>query len=233
MVRRSSRTLVAVFLPLLLGGCINITAPLAEPVTVPPPPGPENTNWTGPQGEGPEAESFPQSIAVTTPAVTYTSAESTIKATPERPIPGQLKARYASSTINVREGPGTNYAVLFQAHPNDMVMITHEVSGTDGHRWYQINHYGWGWVREDLVQEGLLSLQPDLATITAKQARSNINIREGPSQAYRIIHTARVGDRFPLVDQAWDNDGYAWYRLDLNYSGWVREDLITKGTAAP
>jgi hypothetical protein len=107
-------------------------------------------------------------------------------------------------------------------------MITDEVSGTDGYRWYQVDHRGWGWVREDL-----LSLQPDFATITAKQARSSINVREGPSQAYRIIHTARVGDRFPLVDQSWDNDGYAWYRLDLNYSGWVREDFDHERNRSP
>ncbi len=221
MTRRSSKLLATMVLPWLLTGCISVyTTPQDDPISVPPPPGPETIDPTGPVGEGPEAEALPSG------AVTPTEPVDTIKATPENPIPGQLRARYSTSNINIREGPATTYAVLFKAHPNDTVMIINEVQGADGYQWYQVKHSSQGWIREDL-----LILQEGIATVTADQARSLIHVREGPSQIYRVIHGARVGDRFPVLDQAWDGEGNVWYRLDLTYSGWVREDLITKGTA--
>jgi SH3-like domain-containing protein len=148
------------------------------------------------------------------------------KATPEQPIPGQLKANNPRSLINIREGPGTDYAVLFSAHPQDIVKITNETVGADGYTWYQIDHEGFGW-----VHESLLNLEEGVATVTANYADSIINVRSGPGKTYQVIHWAYVGDRFPVLEQSGDRNNDAWYLLDLNYSGWVRSDLIHKGTA--
>jgi uncharacterized protein YgiM (DUF1202 family) len=221
MFRRSSKVFTATLLPFALAGCVEVyTTPEPDTLPAPLPPEPENIDPSRGQG-GPDSGSFPPVV------VTPTQPVETVKATPEQPIPGQLKARYSTSRINVREGPGTDYSVLFSVHPQDTVMITNEVRGNDGYQWYQVNHADWGWVREDL-----LKLEEGFATVTAKHANSVINVREGPSQNYRVIHEAYVGDHFPVAEQSWDGDGYAWYLLDLNYSGWVRSDLITKGTAA-
>lgn len=246
MVTRSSKTLispkglstisaafVATLLPLVLTGCVKVyTTPKEDTVTMPPPPGPENIDPTLGKGEGPESSTSPSSVqppspsASPAPAASSVPPVSTIKATPEQPIPGQLTARYADSTINVREGPGVTYSVLFKAHPNDTVMITDEVLANDGYVWYEVQHNQWGWVREDL-----LALQEGYGIVTANQGQSAINVREGPGQSYRVMHIARAGDRAPIVEKAWDREGNAWYLLDFTYRGWIRGDLVTKGTA--
>jgi len=226
MFRRSSKIVTTALLSLALAGCVRVyTTPQPDTLPAPPPPTAENTDPTGAQG-GPVGEPFSPPPVDPLPVVTPGPVVSTVKATPDRPIPGQLKARQATSVINIREGPGTGYRVLFAAHPKDTVMITDEVVGADGYQWYQVGHSDWGWVREDLLR-----LQEGLATVTAKHAKSVINVREGPGQNYRVIHEAFVGDRFPVAEQSWDYDGNAWYRLNLNYDGWVRSDLINKGTA--
>lgn len=227
MLLHSSQKFMITLLSLVLAGCFKIyTNPPQDTLPAPPPPGPETIDPYGAQG-GPEFEPSTPLVVTPPPVIITSPVISTVKATPERPIPGQLKARYATSVINVREGPGTDYPVLFTAHPKDTVMITDEILGADGYQWYQVSHTDWGWVREDLLR-----LQGGMATITAKQARSGINVREGPGQDYRVIHDAYVGDRFPVMEQAWDYNGDVWHLLDLNYEGWVRSDLINKGTAA-
>jgi len=225
MFRRSSKIVTTALLPLVLAGCVKVyTTPEQGTLPPPPPPSPDNIDPRGPQG--PVDEPSPPPVVTPPTVVTPPVVVSTVKATPDRPIPGQLKARQATSVINIREGPGTGYTVLFAAHPKDTVMITDEVMGADGYQWYQVSHADWGWVRDDLLR-----LQEGFATVTAKQAKSVINVREGPGQNYRVIHEAYVGDRFPVAEQSWDYNSDAWYLLNLNYDGWVRSDLINKGTA--
>jgi SH3-like domain-containing protein len=234
MLRHSSKVFVAALLPVILAGCVKVyTTPEQDKLTIPPPPTPENTGSElgGIGGANPEElnpSRVPYSPAVTPNPnqITPPPTLPTLKATPERPIPGQLKAQQSTSRINVRERPGTNYRVLFSVHPKDTVMITDETLGDDGYQWYRIDHRGSGWVREDL-----LTLDREVATIKAIHRNATINVREGPGQNHRVIHDAYVGDRFPVTTQARDANGYTWHRLDLGYGGWVRSDFLNKGTA--
>lgn len=228
MFNHSSKVFLAALLPAILTGCVKVyTPPDQGKLAVPPPPTPENTNPELKSIGGPDSAKAPENVisAPRNPA-TPTPAPPTIKATPERPIPGQLKAQQSTSRINVREGPGANYRVLFSVHPKDTVKIIDEALGGDGYQWYRVDHNNFGWVREDL-----LTLDKGVATIKAIHRNATINVREGPGQNYRVIHDAYVGDQFPVTDQAQDANGYTWHLLDLSYGGWVRSDLLNKGTA--
>jgi uncharacterized protein YgiM (DUF1202 family) len=227
MFNHSSKVFLAALLPAVLTGCVKVyTTPDQGKLPVPTPPRLEDMNSIQSTG-GPDSAKAPKNV-ISTPGnpVAPTPAPPTIKATPERPIPGQLKAQQSTSRINVREGPGTNYRVLFSVHPKDTVRIIDEALGGDGYQWYRVDHNNFGWVREDL-----LTLDKGVATIKAIHRNATINVREGPGQNHRVIHDAYVGDQFPVTDQAQDANGYTWHRLDLSYGGWVRSDLLNKGTA--
>lgn len=229
MFSHSSKVFLAALLPAVLTGCVKVyTTPDQGKLPVPPPPTSENTSPEVGRIGGAEPEELNPTRVTPPPRVTSppTPAPPTIKATPERPIPGQLKAQQSTSRINVREGPDTNYRVLFSVHPKDTVRIIDEALGGDGYQWYRVDHNNFGWVREDL-----LTLDKGVATIKAIHRNATINVREGPGQNHRVIHDAYVGDQFPVTDQAQDANGYTWHRLDLSYGGWVRSDLLNKGTA--
>jgi len=228
MFNHSSKVFLAALLPAVLTGCVKVyTTPDQGKLPVPPPPTPENISSEVKSIGGLDSAKASKNV-ISTPGnpVAPTPPPSTIKATPERPIPGQLKAQQSTSRINVREGPGANYRVLFSVHPKDTVRIIDEALGGDGYQWYRVDHNNFGWVREDL-----LTLDKGVATIKAIHRNATINVREGPGQNHRVIHDAYVGDQFPVTDQAQDANGYTWHRLDLSYGGWVRSDLLNKGTA--
>ncbi len=228
MVSHASKIFVAALCPLILTGCVKAyTNPDQGKLTVPRPPTAENISPQGGVG-GPVSRQLSKTPVMSAPQKhNGTSPLPRLKATPERPIPGQLTAQQFPSSINIREGPGPNYSVLFSAHPKDTVMITNESLGSDGYQWYQVEHDSWGWVREDL-----LKLDKGLATIKANHQGAIINVREGPGQNYRVIHETYGGDQFPVASQEQDASGYTWHLLDLSYRGWVRSDLMHKGTAA-
>lgn len=149
------------------------------------------------------------------------------------------------SKINVRSGPGTNYAVNYVVKDNAFVTLHNEEIGRDGYRWYflSFDDYAFsGWVREDLIasphgDDGTAykaekygrPLPEQLVVLDSKYSNSRINVRSGPGTNYRIKHYGLNGDQVEIFDISDGNDGYSWYHLGFVESGaegWVREDLL-------
>lgn len=74
-----------------------------------------------------------------------------------------LTSRERGSQINVRQGPGINYAIQHYGYPGDMVDILNNQGNPnnfksardgEGFRWYQVGFQisrAYGWVREDFL----------------------------------------------------------------------------------
>ena len=71
--------------------------------------------------------------------------------------------------------------------------------------------------------------QTKLGYLNAKDPRSRINIRSGPSISSRPQHYGLPGDSVDVIRNTRSSDGYEWYFVKFHQSGatgWVREDLI-------
>ncbi len=78
---------------------------------------------------------------------------------------GYLDAEDSKSRINLRQGPGTNYAIAHYGLPGDMVDFLNRdgdpkellvEDDTDGVRWYQVGFResgAYGWVRRGFVRQ--------------------------------------------------------------------------------
>ena len=75
-----------------------------------------------------------------------------------------------------------------------------------------------------------------VATLTANNPNSRINLRSGAGTNYRYLGYGLVGDnvyvltnRPPEYDYEFDNQGYGWIRVGFPVSGaqgWIREDFL-------
>ncbi len=70
------------------------------------------------------------------------------------------------------------------------------------------------------------------ASLTARYANSEINVRSAPTTQASAPRVGRVGDRVEVLDQTRGRDGYTWYLVKSSqkrYQGWIRGDFVTFG----
>lgn len=115
-----------------------------------------------------------------------------------------------SGVANIRSGPGTNYAVLWQVekyHPLNII----KKKGN----WCKFKDFegDTGWISRGLV--GKIK-----AVITKKNKN---NIRSGPSTKYRILFTAERGIPFKVLSRKGN-----WIRIQHadGDKGWIYKSLV-------
>jgi uncharacterized protein YraI len=126
----------------------------------------------------------------------------------------------ASSGVNIRSGPGTNYAIIGGLGNGARVNVVSTSSG-----WYQIS--GGGWIAGNYTSGnatppaggGPGTGTPVSGTVTVTSA-SGVNIRSGPSTAYSIIGGLGNGARANVVSLS---NGF--YRLSSG--GWIAANLTS------
>jgi uncharacterized protein YgiM (DUF1202 family) len=74
----------------------------------------------------------------------------------------------------------------------------------------------------------------DMASLTATDPGSLINVRERASTSSGIRHTGRSGERVRIAEQQQGDDGRTWYKvvLETGTEGWVRSDFVSRQTAS-
>jgi len=94
------------------------------------------------------------------------------EAAPKKYDLGSVKTKFASSTVNVRKGPGTSHAVAFKAVSGDVLSILGE-SGN----WYLVKAENGktGYISKNYAQKGI-----------ALTTSANVNLRSGAGTAYAI-----------------------------------------------
>ena len=114
------------------------------------------------------------------------------------------------NTANVRSGPGTDYASVWQVekyHPIDIV----KVSGN----WYQFKDFenDIGWIHKSLVKK--------ISTVITKKAKCNV--REGPDTKYDILFTVDSGVPFKVEKR---QGKWIQIRHADGDTGWIHQSLI-------
>ena len=112
------------------------------------------------------------------------------------------------SVVNIRSGPGTNYAIVGQVKQGTMVLVYDEEGG-----WYRVSTAsglkGWiaGWLvslsdsgrgggdRDDVPGEDIDKIK------TAVVIVDSANIRSGPSTSYPIVTQGYMGEELPVIGE--------------------------------
>ena len=160
-----------------------------------------------------DPESQPPST--TDPPTTTEPPTTTNPPTTTDPPAGQTKTGKVNTpgtTLNVRSGAGTSYAVIGSLKHNDKITITGESSG-----WYKITYSGkTGYVSAAFVILDGTATQtppaPQTKTVYVNTPGSSLNVRSGAGTSFAVIGTLKHGEKITVTDH--NND---WYKL--TYSG--------------
>ena len=97
-------------------------------------------------------------------------------------------AAYANAAVNVRSGPGTNYAKLGELRKGDAVTLV----GTTGS--WSIIKWGSGTAYVSSAYLTKSSSNPGSGSTTTMVATANVNVRKGPSTSYSIVGSLVKGE---------------------------------------
>jgi uncharacterized protein YgiM (DUF1202 family) len=135
--------------------------------------------------------------------------------------------------LNVRTGPGINYAVLGAAYGGETLPI---VGRTADSTWYQVEtRYGTGWVSASFVvtRNEYGGTPVTTGTVTAETPVTGpigiintgaLNIRSGPGVQYSSIGTLAGGTQTRIVGRTAD---WSWWLLDTPVgTGWANAIYI-------
>ncbi|WP_066639162.1 N-acetylmuramoyl-L-alanine amidase [Desulfolucanica intricata] len=124
--------------------------------------------------------------------------------------------------VNIRGGPGTNYAVVGAVSEGDSLTVLEE-----SNNWYKVSYAGGlGWISGQFV---LVAGETDRNEDTVSQPTQTgiiksgpVNVRSGPGTEHNIIGQANTGERLPILEKSGD-----WYKVKLSGGeGWVAGWLV-------
>jgi len=121
-----------------------------------------------------------------------------------------------ASAVNVRQGAGTTYPLLFQLNKGEQVTIKQEQNG-----WYFVeNSQGTGWVAAWLINLPGVSNTSRNALVTG----SLVNVRQQPGTQYPKVIQVKQGEKVEIIGEKED-----WYqiRTTSGKEGWVANWLIS------
>jgi SH3-like domain-containing protein len=116
----------------------------------------------------------------------------------------------SGNKVNLRSGPGTNYAILWELGKGYPLRVIDSRGG-----WLKVvdfeNDEGW-------VSSKLVSRSPYLIV-----KRNRINIRGGPGTRYRVVGQANYGVVFRTLER---RSGWVKIKHENGMSGWVERSLL-------
>jgi uncharacterized protein YgiM (DUF1202 family) len=133
-----------------------------------------------------------------------------------------------TSSVNVRSGPGTNYAVIGSAPKGTVYAVTGQ-SGS----WYKIV-YG---SKTGYISASYFSVSsappvenpPTAQTGTVVNCTSGVNVRSGPGTSYSIIGSAPKGATYTVTGQSG-----SWYKIVYgSKTGYISASYFSVSSAPP
>lgn len=125
--------------------------------------------------------------------------------------------------VNIRKGPGTNYASLGKVDAGKQLTIT-EVANGGSLKW---GKFDGGWIAlkytnyETVTAEPEKPAQPQTKTGTVK-VNDVLNVRSGPSTGYSVVDRLKNGTKVTILEEK-TAGAMVWGRID---KGWVSMDYI-------
>ncbi|MEZ4860010.1 MAG: SH3 domain-containing protein [Caldilineaceae bacterium] len=152
----------------------------------------------------------------------------------------------ATTIVNVREGPGTNYNVLGQIAPENSYQA---LSKDDSGQWWEIDIGGGksGWIVDEYVKQPVDGVQladagstvstsaenageqkvaaaavPDYPSVTSNQI---VNLRGGPGTNYPVLGQLNPGANFRVIGK---NEGGDWWQVEMSdgQPAWIIDQLV-------
>ena len=119
-----------------------------------------------------------------------------------------------TSVLNIRKGPGTNYAVIGQIKDKKRHVIIAESTGQGAKLWGQLKENN-GWIALDYTHKASNGYVGQVI------AKSGLNVRSGPATTYPVVRALRYGSKVSIEKE---QDG--WGQIDTNQ--WVNLAYIKK-----
>jgi uncharacterized protein YgiM (DUF1202 family) len=139
-----------------------------------------------------------------------------VAGTPIPPVPTPITVNYSiritASSLNVRKGPSTAYAIIDTLKQNTYVTIVEEDNG-----WGRIKDTQ-GWINlKYTVKE-----EPTFQSYKARVTANVLNVRTGPGINYPIVRSIKKNEVYTIVEE--QND---WGKLKSGI-GWVNLNYMQK-----
>ncbi|GAA1858390.1 hypothetical protein GCM10009715_02380 [Paeniglutamicibacter psychrophenolicus] len=127
-----------------------------------------------------------------------------------------------TANLNLRTGPSTGYRILVTIPKGTTVKVLSRASNG----WYKVSYAGrTGWVSNYYVT-AVGSSSPG-ALPASVRTTANLNLRTGPSTAYRILLTIPRGTSVKVLSRA----SNGWYKVSYaGRTGWVSNSYVTTGS---
>lgn len=121
----------------------------------------------------------------------------------------------AGDKVNLREGPSTQSAVVWELGKGFPLKII----GRKG-KWLKVSDFenDVGWIYEDVV-----SRKPHLVVKVNRNSAKRVNVRSGPGTKYEIIGKAEYGVVFETLER---KNGWVKVRHEDGLIGWIKRSLL-------
>ena len=132
--------------------------------------------------------------------------------------------KVTTDVLNIRKGPGTNFAITGQIKDKGTYTIVKESDGPGASKWGKLKS-GAGWISLDYTsKKSSESSKPSgkVLGLYVVNTPSGLNVRKGPGTNYSRIKTYTNGTRFDTyeIDGNWARTPSGW--VNLNYCSLVR-----------
>ena len=125
--------------------------------------------------------------------------------------------------VNVRKGPGTNYAAISKANAGEQLVITETKEGTPD-TW---GKFSGGWICLMYTNYDEVTKEEEKPTPTKKMGTVKVNdvlrVRKGPSTGYAVVDYLQNGTRVEILEEKL-NGSMRWGRIE---KGWISMDYVT------
>ncbi|MBI1294383.1 SH3 domain-containing protein [bacterium] len=160
------------------------------------------TQWSGQfKAGGGVTPTLPPAPAAATAAIVSAPAPTAPLPDPDKPT-----AYVTATLLNLRSGPGTDYAILARMPQNSVLAITG--SNSSASNWWQVSYNGQiGWVSADFVRTaGPINQVPSVAlpaTPTVSIAPTTVVVTNtSTTTSSSLIYDLLLGDKADLIDDA-------------------------------
>lgn len=132
--------------------------------------------------------------------------------------------KVTTDVLNIRKGPGTNFAITGQIKDKGTYTIVKESDGPGASKWGKLKS-GAGWISLDYTSKkssGSSKPSGKVLGLYVVNTPSGLNVRKGPGTNYSRIKTYTNGTRFDTyeIDGDWARTPSGW--VNLNYCSLVR-----------
>jgi SH3-like domain-containing protein len=133
-------------------------------------------------------------------------------------------ARVIADELNIRNGPGTNYAINGVIRDKGSYTIVEVSGGLGANDWGKLKS-GAGWISLDSVFLNVVfTAPPPFSPYTVKLTINELNIRNGPGTNYAINGVIRDMGMYTIVEESNGPGASKWGRLKSG-AGWISLDF--------